>query len=164
MTELEQARAHLEKAQNMLHEARHGVQWSNQQKDWVKAPGPITWRKYCEQTVLAALSWVWDAQERDAAWQVWSGASKLAYALRAVISDPETIYVPDTLEMRRAIMEWSDATGTRIEDNAFDFEVINDMLAARYNVPLRPRGDRPCGSPRRSSPRRASRGRRGRRG
>ena len=52
MTELEQARAHLRRCQDRFHHRRAlGV-------------GDVV-REEAEAAVLAALSWVWDAQERE---------------------------------------------------------------------------------------------------
>ena len=57
-SELEQARRHLLECQEELAESRRSIG---------DPPGYFKSR----EAVLAALSWVWDAQERDAAWQVW---------------------------------------------------------------------------------------------
>ncbi len=88
ITELEQARAHLRVCQDHLEHCRSNIaiQTYQDQRD--------IWRslaKAAEVHIFAALSWVWDAQERDAAWRVWSDASKLAYALCARIPDLQTL-------------------------------------------------------------------------
>lgn len=54
MTELEQARAHLLECQDLLHAARK-LAWCIDGQRMA-----LEYEKY----VLAALSWVWDAQER----------------------------------------------------------------------------------------------------
>ena len=58
MTELEQARAHLRDCQKALKHARD-VSVFEQGQWW-----PENMKANAERTVLAALSWVWDAQER----------------------------------------------------------------------------------------------------
>ena len=58
MTELEQARAHLQDCQKALKHARD-VSVFEQGQWW-----PENMKANAERTVLAALSWVWDAQER----------------------------------------------------------------------------------------------------
>ena len=60
MTELEQARAHLRDCQKALKHARD-VSVFEQGQWW-----PENMKANAERAVLAALSWVWDAQEREA--------------------------------------------------------------------------------------------------
>jgi hypothetical protein len=60
MTELEQARAHLRQTQNRL--AGHRAAGFNQFFVYAKDDPDCFARKKAD--VLAALSWVWDAQER----------------------------------------------------------------------------------------------------
>jgi hypothetical protein len=57
MTELVRARAHLKVEQKALAAAR--------------SAGTTVWAHVCEGRVLAALSWVWEAQEREARAMVW---------------------------------------------------------------------------------------------
>jgi hypothetical protein len=58
MTELEQARAHLRDCQKALKHARD-VSVFEQGQWW-----PENMKANAERAVIAALSWVWDAQER----------------------------------------------------------------------------------------------------
>jgi hypothetical protein len=58
-TELEQARAHLRDCQKALKHARD-VSVFEQGQWW-----PENMKANAERAVLAALSWVWDAQERE---------------------------------------------------------------------------------------------------
>jgi hypothetical protein len=72
MTELERARAHLAFCQDDLHYCRGNLPYSR---------GAY---KAAERHFLAALSWVWDAQERastDIRMGVYQGGMPVGYAL-----------------------------------------------------------------------------------
>jgi hypothetical protein len=66
MTELEEARAHLRECQASLQEARGSftVEIGLCSVPMTKPPAAPEITARCERAVLAALSWVWDAQER----------------------------------------------------------------------------------------------------
>jgi len=100
MTELEQARAYLRACQAKLRYARDVSVFIDGQ--WY--PGNM--KANAERAVLAALSWVWDAQQRDEAWQVWEGAQLLVAAMREMIPEPRMLYVRDTPELRKAMKAW----------------------------------------------------------
>ena len=63
MTELEQARANLREWQRELADARDHIKYIKRR--WI-LKASIANLKWYEDQVLAALSWVWDAQERHA--------------------------------------------------------------------------------------------------
>jgi hypothetical protein len=82
-SELEQARAYLRGCQDFLADARK-FNWE---------------RESAARDVLAALSWVWDAQQRDPTWQVWESAQLLAAVMREAIPEPQTLFMsPEAAE------------------------------------------------------------------
>lgn len=86
MTELEQARAHLRISQLNLFEIRRVHK------------GSQPWLDQAKQRVLAALSWVWDAQERDLGWQVYlqvkRGIEEMARAFNEGGAEPTRLHIP----------------------------------------------------------------------
>jgi hypothetical protein len=77
-TELEEARAHLLNVQQRLAAARKGDVFLIGPNQCI-APLPPDMMREREREVLAALSWVWDAQEREAG----------PYVIKAGVIDPE---------------------------------------------------------------------------
>ena len=129
ITELEEARAHLRERQSDLYSARCALA----ETDPVAEAGYII--KNCEVSVLAALSWVWDAQERDVFHQMKTGCEDMARALRERGVEPTTLYVPDSPELREAIR-----TGWQ---GLMDLQLVNVSAVPRradrfYRSPPRP--------------------------
>jgi hypothetical protein len=87
-TELDRARTHLRRCQDHL--------------AYVRKNGFATEME--ESPVKAALSWVWDAQQRDEAWQVYELSTRLSAALRELIPEPQMLYIADT-PGTRALMD-----------------------------------------------------------
>jgi hypothetical protein len=144
-SELERAREHLRISQLNLFEIRRVHK------------GSQPWLDQAKSRVLAALSWVWDAQERDAAWQVWIGALKLADALREAIPEPQTLIVRDSPELREMIRDWQKSpTGQGLF-------VDRDRVTLASEPATQPRADRFYRSPRRPTRRAAAPASRGRR-
>ena len=130
ITELEQARAHLRQAQNRL--AGHRAAGFNQ--FWVPATADPDCFAREKADVLAALSWVWDAQER-VFHQIKTGCEDMARALRERGVEPTTLYVPDSPELREAIR-----TGWQ---GLMDLQLVNVSAVPRradrfYRSPPRP--------------------------
>ncbi len=63
MIELERARAHLLRCQEILCERRRVTGWANYYYDSIASPNKYIER--AEDSVCAALSWVWEEQERE---------------------------------------------------------------------------------------------------
>lgn len=63
MTELEEARAHLRRSQEWLRMARAG--YTNHFGIYVQPGSNSDTIRRCAEDVLSALSWVYDAQERE---------------------------------------------------------------------------------------------------
>ena len=127
--ELEQARAHLRTCQDDLYLARRTLADTDPlaEADYIV--------KNCEVSVIAALSWVWDAQERDVFHQIKTGCEDMARALRERGVEPTTLYVPDSPELREAIR-----TGWQ---GLMDLQLVNVSAVPRradrfYRSPPRP--------------------------
>ena len=88
MTELETARAHLQECQVELKIAR-GLAW---------CLGGQRAAKVRERAVLAALAWVWDAQERDLGHQIYLqvklGIEEMARAFNDGAVEPTRLHIP----------------------------------------------------------------------
>ncbi len=97
ITELEQARAHLTLCQETLRILRAAPKRYVRRRDHAGIVGEA------KSSVLAALSWVWDAQERDVYYQVKSGIEDMARVLKDRGVDPTTLFVPYSPELREAL-------------------------------------------------------------
>ena len=115
MTELEQARAHLRDCQKALKHARD-VSVFEQGQWW-----PENMKANAERAVIAALSWVWDAQQRDKGWQVWETAQALVAEMNERIPHPQTLYMsPAAFE---AMKDWDDGSLPIVPTKTFGYGI-----------------------------------------
>lgn len=92
MTELEEARAHLKFTRELLARARFSA------ADWF----PDDWGQQCERGYLAALSWVWDAQEREA-------LEKLPDGALIIMDKTGSVVLPFVARMQMALQQGIEA-------------------------------------------------------
>ena len=165
ITELEQARAHLRQAQNRL--AGHRAAGFNQ--FWVPATADPDCFAREKADVLAALSWVWDAQERAEQQEAdgyFKSISRLGYnttslQITAIPADFWKKWKRANRGRASFVTEPPFAVGDLIYD--YSVKIIDGVTGESTLTEARPYADRFYRSPRRPTRRAAAPASRGRR-